>query len=109
MPTRGIFSKRNGAYEYFEVSTGASEKRTILSSPELLAARRLVDLLNHHQWFHSNIVLQGLEDSQLAAPEEWIYGGKYPLLSLHCGLDEVVYGFRDWVQSQCARIVNQRR
>jgi hypothetical protein len=101
-------NKLSDGYEYSESSSVSSERIKLAKSPELLDVEQLETLLNRRHWFACDVTLQSLEDSQLASPEEWVCGGKFPLLSCFSTHDEIPERFHNWVKSQCQRILESR-
>jgi hypothetical protein len=95
-------------FEYVESNTTCEESHKLASNKTPLTADQIADLLDHNLWFRCDITLEGLEDSQLAHPEEWVYGGEYPLLSCASKHDEIPEHFRKWVKAHCAKILAQR-
>lgn len=94
--------------EYVESNTTCEESQKLASNKTPLTADQIADLLDHNLWFHCDITLEGLEDSQLAHPEVWVYGGEYPLLSCASKHDEIPEHFRKRVKAHCAKILAQR-
>lgn len=101
-------TKRADGYEYSESSSVSSEKIKLAKSPGLLDVEKLIVLLAERNWFACDVTLQSLEDSQLASPEEWVFGGKFPLLSCFSPHAEIPEHFHAWVKSQCQRILENR-
>jgi len=97
-----------GGFEYYEGDSESEGSRKLAFSETPLTADQIADLLSRNHWFRCDITLEGLEDSQLAHPEEWVYGGEYPLLSCASKHDEIPEHFRKWVKAHCAKILAQR-
>jgi hypothetical protein len=101
-------NKLSDGYEYSESSSVSSERIKLAKSTELLDVAQLVALLSWRHWFDCDATLQSLEDSQLASPDEWVCGGKFPLLSCFSPHAEIPEHFHNWVKSQCQRILESR-
>jgi len=95
-------------FDYYESNSESEDSHKLASSKTPLTADQIVDLLTRNHWFRCDITLEGLEDSQLANPGEWVYGGEYPLLS--CASKEVGIPehFRKWVKAHCNKILAER-
>jgi len=98
----------NDGFDYYEGNSQSEGSRKLASSTTLLTTSQIADLLTRNFWFRCDIILESLEDSQLAHPEEWVYGGEYPLLSCASKHDEIPEHFRKWVKAHCAKILAQR-
>jgi hypothetical protein len=101
-------TKLADGYEYTENSSVSSDATKLAKSAEPLNVAQLAALLNRRHWFDCDVTLQSLEDSQLASPDEWVCGGKFPLLSCVSPHAEIPEHFQNWVKSQCQRILESR-
>lgn len=101
-------TKLSDGYEYSESSSISSDTAKLAESAEPLDVAQLAALLNRRHWFGCDVTLQSLEDSQLASPDEWVCGGKFPLLSCASPHEEIPEHFQKWVKSQCQRILESR-
>jgi hypothetical protein len=97
-----------GCFDYYESSSESEDSHKLVSSKKPLTAEQLVDLLTRNHWFRCDITLEGLEDSQLGHPEEWVYGGEYPLLSCSSTEERVCHRFYAWVKAYCEKILAER-
>ena len=95
-------------FDYYESNSESEDSHKLASSKTPLTADQIVDLLTRNHWFRCDITLEGLEDSQLADPGEWGYGGEYPLLSCASKEDGIPEHFRKWVKAHCDKILAER-
>ena len=95
-------------FDYYESNSEIEDSHKLASSKTPLTTDQIADLLDHNLWFRCDITLEGLEDSQLAHPEEWVYGGEYPLLSCASKDEEIPERFRKWVKAYCDKILAER-
>ena len=95
-------------FDYYESNSESEDSHKLASSKTPLTADQIVDLLTRNHWFRCDITLEGLEDSQLANPDEWVYGGEYPLLCCASKEDGIPEHFRKWVKAHCDKILAER-
>jgi hypothetical protein len=97
-----------GCLDFYESNSESEDSHKLASSKTPLTADQIADLLDHNLWFRCDITLEGLEDSQLAHPEEWVYGGEYPLLSCASAEEGIPERFHKWVKAYCDKILAER-
>jgi hypothetical protein len=95
-------------FEYVESNTTCEDFHKLASSNTALNADQIADLLDSNLWLGCDVTLENLEDSQLAQPEEWVYGGKYPLLSCSSKEERICHRFYAWVKAYCEKILAER-
>lgn len=95
-------------FDYYASNSESEDSHKLASSKTPLTADQIADLLDHNLWFRCDITLEGLEDSQLAHPEEWVCGGKYPLLSCASVFKEIPKRFHSWIKDHCNAILQSR-
>ena len=95
-------------FEYLESNTTCEEFDKLASSKTLLNSDQIADMLDKNIWFRCDITLENLEDCQLAHPGEWVYGGKFPLLSCSSTEERICERFYAWVKAYCEKIVAER-